>query len=426
MEETKIGFETLAAKAKDSNAGKNIKISQVLVVQPPKRDSTDVVKWRSAIKSADKGKRSPLTLLINDLLLDPVMADALDRRIRKITNHDIVFLSDGDEIDEMFDLIDSLKFEELLQELILSKAYGKSVVELAFNPAFDIYSVPRQNLDTKRKVILKDVSQDDGISYENDDFILNIGKDDDLGFLTRVAPYVIFKRNGGADYAQFCELFGIPILAGLYDPEDENARTEMEDSMTKRGAGGSIVMSKNSDIKPISSGEGKSAVHDTFLSWLDEQILIGIIGQTMTTKNGSSLSQSQVHQKTEEEIAESDRRFVQRYLNTYFVPILEKRGYPVKAGFFKFLDKDDTPLKDKLDIALKVDEKTAEGVDDEYFYTTFGLPKGNKTNTKESNPSKEEVPTDQPPKGEKKPKKVDAKGLSLYDKVLNFFGDAPR
>ena len=179
MEETKIGFETLAAKAKDSNAGKNIKISQVLVVQPPKRDSTDVVKWRSAIKSADKGKRSPLTLLINDLLLDPVMADALDRRIRKITNHDIVFLSDGDEIDEMFDLIDSLKFEELLQELILSKAYGKSVVELAFNPAFDIYSVPRQNLDTKRKVILKDVSQDDGISYENDDFILNIGKDDD-------------------------------------------------------------------------------------------------------------------------------------------------------------------------------------------------------------------------------------------------------
>ncbi len=426
MEETKqIGFETLAAKAQ-ANKGQEIKISQVLVVQPPKRDLTDVVKLRNAIKSADKGKRNALVLLLLDLLLDPVLNDAVERRIRKITNNDIVFLSDGDEIDEMYDFIDSPTFEKLLRELVLTKAFGKTVVELGFSPSFDIYSIPRQNLDTARKVILKDISQEEGIPYNEDEFLLNVGEDNDLGFLTRVAPYVIFKRNGGADYAQFCELWGIPILAGTYDPEEENAKKEMEDTISQRGAGGSVAMSKNSDLKTIENNTN-GAVHGEFLKWLDEQILIGVVGQTMTTKQGSSRSQGEVHMKTEEEIAEADRRFIQRILNTYLVPILEKRGFPVKEGYFKFVEQDETSLKDKLDIALKVDEQTQEGVDDEYFYTTFGLPKG--TKTKNQNPDdpkeEEETETEEAPTKKKEPKKVEAKSLSMFDKLKDFFDHAP-
>lgn len=428
MEETKqIGFETLAAKVQSNKTG-DIKISNVLVVQPPKRDLLDVVKVRSAIKTADKGKRKNLIDILIDLLLDPVLNDAVERRIRKITNNDIVFLSDGDEIDEMFDLIDSPAFEKLFRELVLTKAFGKSVIELGFNPTFDIYSIPRQNLDTARKVILKDVSQEEGISYLDDEFLLNVGEDSDLGFLTRVAPYVIFKRNGGADYAQFCELWGIPILAGLYDPEDENARVEMEQSMEKRGAGGSVVMSNKSDLKTIAS-QASGAVHGDFLQWLDEQILIGVIGQTMTTKQGSSRSQGEVHLKTEDEIAEADRRFIQRILNTYLVPILEKRGYPVKAGFFQFIEKDNSTMKDKFDIARQVNELTADGVDDEYFYSTFGLPKGNKTQDENPQPDnsgkKEEAPEPDPKETDKKAKKVAAKSLSMFDKLKDFFDHAP-
>lgn len=428
MEETKqIGFETLAAKVQSNKTG-DIKISNVLVVQPPKRDLLDVVKVRSAIKTADKGKRKNLVDILIDLLLDPVLNDAVERRIRKITNNDIVFLSDGDEIDEMFDLIDSPAFEKLLRELVLTKAFGKSVIELGFNPTFDIYSIPRQNLDTTRKVILKDVSQEEGIPYTDDEFLLNVGEDNDLGFLTRVAPYVIFKRNGGADYAQFCELWGIPILAGLYDPEDDNARVEMEQSMEKRGAGGSVVMSNKSDLKTIAS-QASGAVHGDFLKWLDEQILIGVIGQTMTTKQGSSRSQGEVHLKTEDEIAEADRRFIQRILNTYLVPILEKRGYPVKAGFFQFVEKDNTTMKDKFDIARQVNELTADGVDDEYFYSTFGLPKGNKTQDENLQPDnsgkKEEAPEPDPEETDKKAKKVAAKNLSMFDKLKDFFDHAP-
>jgi len=421
--------KTLAAEAKEKRGDNGIKINKVLVVQPPKRETVGVDNWRNFIKQADKGKRYGLVTLLLDLLLDPVLADALDRRTRKITNNDIVFLSNGDEINEMYDLIDSPEFENLLKELVLTKGFGKSAIELAFSPKFEIYSIPRQNLNTKTKMILKDISQEEGISYENDEFILNIGDDNDLGFLTRVAPYVIFKRNGGSDYAQFCELWGSDAIAYLYDPDDENGRKEMESTAANRGSGASFVMSKNGDIKTISSGSS-GAVHDTFLKWLDEQILIGVIGQTMTTKNGSSLSQSKVHQQTEEEIAEADRRFVQRILNTYLVPILAKRGYPVKDGFFKFVEKDNTPLKEKLDIALKVNKVTQEGVDDEYLYNTFGLPKGNKTKRAAEKPKPENDPGTPPEEGEKgkdnKRTKVKAKNLSAFGRLRNFFAHAPR
>ena len=255
---------------------------------------------------------------------------------------------------------------------------------------------------------------------------------------------MIFKRNGGSDYAEFCELWGQPILAGFYDPDDETGREEMEKSFQARGAGGSLVMSKNGDIKPI-SGDAKNAVHDAFLDWCDEQILIGVLGQIMTSKDGASLSQSQVHMETEEEISEADKRFVQRVLNTQLLPLLEKRGYPVKEGFFKFVEKDNTTAKDKLAIAEQVDSLTADGVDDEYFYETFGLPKGNKAAERakakeqfeqdpdqEEDEEEEEEDPDNPepdPKKDKKPKPakkaVKAKELSLFEKLKDFFGHAP-
>lgn len=437
----KIGFKThtLAAQKKD---GSGIKLSQVVVVQPPKRDATDISAWRSAMKAADRGKRKALVELYNNLLIDTVLSDAVDKRIRNVTNAEWVFLSDGKEIPEMADFIDTPEFEELLEEIMLSKFYGKSIIELKFDDQFDIYSVPRQNLNTKDKGIYTDVS-DDGtlIPYENDPFILNIGKDDDLGLFLKTAPHAIFKRNGGADYAQFCELFGIPVLAGYYDADDETGRQEMVTSFEKRGAGGSMVMSNKSRVEPIEGGSGKDSVHRGFLDYCDEQILIGVVSQTMTTKDGSSLAQGKVHEDTEDDLVKADRRKTRRLLNKLLLPILEKRGYPVKNGFFKVVEKDKTTLKEKMEIAEQVDSLTADGVDDEYFYETFGLPKGNKAAERakakeqfEQDPDQEEEEEDpdnpEPdPKKDKKPKPakkaVKAKELSLFEKLKDFFGHAP-
>lgn len=434
--------QTLAAQAKEKRGeSKEIKLSQVLVVQPPKRDAANIETWKSAVRAADRGKRNSLVSLYNNLLVDLVLSDAMDKRIRKVTNADWVFLSNGEEVIEMADFIDTPEFEELLREIMLTIFYGKSVIELGFSPeGFSIYSVPRGNLDTVKKIIKRDLTDEVGIPYEDDEYLLNLGKDNDLGLFWKTSPHAIFKRNGGSDYAQFCELFGIDILAGYYDPEDETGREEMETAFATRGAGGSIVTSNKSKVETIgrSSGEGgKNGLHRSFLDWCDEQMLIGVISQTMTTKDGSSLAQGKVHEATEEDVNKADRRWVRRILNRYLVPLLEKRGYPVKQGFFKTVEEDRLDPEQRMQIAKEVDEITEDGVDDSFFYETFGLPRGNKK--ERQNPTPESDPNNPDPAPEEKKKdtsdpkeekgkrtKVKAKNLSAFGRLRNFFAHAPR
>ncbi len=432
MEDNTIGFKTEKLAAQNTGA-KALNLSQVLVVQPPKRESLDSLKLTNAIKASDRGKRSSLFNIFDIIIKDPVIGESIRKRVRHITNGGLTFQKDTKEVPEMVDFIKTPQFRELIGEILMTKFYGKTIIELKFEERFSIYLVPRGNLDTAKKVILRNTNDQEGIPYENDDFILNLGKDNDLGLLMESAPFAIFKRNGGADYAEFCELWGIDMLAALYDPEDDNGREEMEKTVKERGAGGSIVASKNSDIRPIGSSKS-GAVHNGFLEWLDNQILIGLIGQLMTTKDGSSHSQSKTHAEVEDDINQDDQQYVVEILNYYLSPVLEKRGYPVKGGWFLYPQKDNVTLVDKLDIAERVDQITEEGVSDDYFYETFGLPKGNKTAKQGKNDPEnpENAGTgdgDQPEEDKKKdkaPKKAAPKKLSLYDKVKDFFDQAPR
>lgn len=426
-------------KKKTNNQKQTLKIRQVLVVKPERHSPLDIQNWISAISQAYRGKRQRLVELYNNLLMDGVLYEAMDKRVRAITNANLTFQRDGKEVEEMWDFMDTPEFENLLREILLSKFYGKSVVELDFSDGFKIHSIDRRHLDTLNRKILKDTSSDEGFPYENDDFILNVGNDKDLGIFARTAPYAIFKRNGGADYAQFCELFGIPQLVGKYDPDDENGQKEMEEAFIKRGSGGSMTMSKNSEVDTINTSQSNGAVHKEFLDHWDKQILITIQGQTMTTTDGTSLAQAKVHGDTEDDLQKADKIFVRRFLNQDLKPRLEKRGYPVAGGFFNFIEeKKEMTASDKMAIAERVHNLTTDGVDDDYFYEEFGLPRGKKAQTENKEPeteedeeseeteeTKEENENQQPKKTPKK-QKIKAKELSLFNKIKDFFGDAPR
>ncbi|MGP2571109.1 phage portal protein family protein [Ornithobacterium rhinotracheale] len=432
---SKIGF-----KQKNSQK-KTLNISQVLVVKPERHSSLDIENWITAISQAYRGRRQKLVELYNNLLMDGVLYEAMDKRVRAITNANLTFQKDGKEVEEMWDFMDTPEFEKLLREILLSKFYGKSIVELDFSDGFKVQSIDRRHIDTLHKFILKDTSSDEGIPYEDNDFILNIGDDKDLGIFARTAPYAIFKRNGGADYAQFCELFGIPQLIGKYDPDDENGQKEMEESFRKRGAAADMVLSNKSSVETLQTNQSNGAVHREFLEHWDKQILISAQGQTMTTTDGTSLAQAKVHSNTENDLNKADKIFVRRFLNQELKPRLEKRGYPVAGGFFNFIDeKEDLKAIDKLSVAERVNQLTADGVDDDYFYEEFGLPRGAKSKEREQEKERaetqeeEEIQTDEPPKEKPKNKqkntpkvkKVQAKDLSLFDKLKDFFAHAPR
>ncbi|MEJ5316773.1 phage portal protein family protein [Tenuifilum osseticum] len=354
-----------------------------IVIKPNSRGVLDVGQWRMALKQADRGKRAKLYDLYDDIMLDPVLGNAIEKRIMAITNADLVFKGKNEQsVPELDDLIDSPAFEYLLKEVMLSIFYGKSVIELDFSNGFNAYSIPRQHINTVNGVITPNPGDTTGIPYTNDDFLLDVGRNDNLGLLLRAAPLAIYKRGGFGDWSQFVELFGMPRRIGKYSSHDEESRKLLEEALEAAGSASWMVIPKETEVETheASASHSSSSIYNEFRQACNEELLITILGQTMTTQNGSSRSQSETHKEVEESINKADRRFVQRVLNTQLLPRLAKRGYPVDGGYFYFAEAGESlSLKDQLDMDVRLVNELGIALDDDYFYETYGRPKPKST-----------------------------------------------
>lgn len=419
---------------------KNIKgagtqvVMQSLVVRPAKIESADINAWKSAVNNAKKGNRAKLYDLYENILADGVLSDAVDKRVGAITNAEIAFLRDGKNVEAIDDLIDTPEFEELIKEIVLHKAWGKSVIEVSFDPEFDIFSFPRKNIkllnldkslsERKRLIVAKD-SEQTGYDYSQDEYIIECGKDDDLGFLFKAAPYVIYKRGGFGDWAEFAEVFGMPFVTVKYPGFDTATRDAVFAAMEEAGGRPRIAVPKEAEIEmKEANSSGSNTLFKDLKNACNEEILISVLGNTMTTISGSSRSQGEVHENTQQGITDADRRYVQRVLNRRLVPLLLKRGYDVAGGFFSFVHKGQKPsTTELLDVAIKLKNEAKVPVSDDYFYEITGVPKAEASDPKPDKGKKAEKEPETDPEPDDKLRdpqpKPQRKGLS------GFFAKAP-
>lgn len=419
-------------------------VNQV-IIKAPQRKTSDVGLWRTAMRSADSGRFKQLFDLYDDLYIDGILADAVDKRIGAVTNSEITFQNaKGEEVPEIVDIIDSLDFEELITQVMHARFWGRAGVEFDFTQGFRVYELPKKHIDIKRKLILINDSDETGISYENDDNILVVGKQRDFGLFLRTAPFAIWKRGGFGDYAQWLEIFGMPQRVGKYSSYDPESRKLLEDALGNAGAAPWVVIPKETDVETVNNtGNGSSGTSfDDFRRACNEEILITLLGQTLTTVQGDRGARSlgEVHKDVEESKNRSDLRFVQRVLNQYVVPLLEKRGYPVKGGWFVFpkaareLSVDEiVSLSDILEIpALFLHEKYAIPMPSPGDkIARRGLPEAPPVepvdNSKKNNQGKD---TQDPPEPESKPgggakKRIKKNDRSFLLRLWDFFAYAP-
>lgn len=411
-----------AAKKGQKNSGLVI---QQITIKQPQRNSVDINSWRQALITAESmsGKRVKLYDLYEDLMLDNILGGSIDKRIMAITNSNIVFSKDGQAVPEMDAIVDSDDFELLLTEIMNAKFWGMTLLEFDFSNGFACVNIPRKHINPRIKEILINQSDDRGIPYLDNPFFLEVGNEENLGLILKAAPYVIYKRGSYGDWAQFAELFGMPFRKATYNSYDDYTRKQLEEAMEKHGASPWIVIPKDGDIEYIKNEtNGSGAIYDKLKSACNEEILVGILGQTMTTMNGSSKSQSETHKEVEESINKADRRFVQRLLNRRIIPLLEARGFPVTGGLFSFPEaNENVSLKDRIEIDIKLDGVI--DIDPEYFYKKYGIPQPNGTAGKKKQPPK--VPPDKIPDPPKPPKAALESEHGVLQKLFSFFLKTP-
>ena len=84
----KIGY----LKDKETGENRPVNLSQVIVVKPPVRQSHGIETYVNAFRAADRGNMQRLYDLFQDLIdRDPIVAEAIAKRQRGVTNARIMF-----------------------------------------------------------------------------------------------------------------------------------------------------------------------------------------------------------------------------------------------------------------------------------------------------------------------------------------------
>ena len=427
---------------------KQANIISQLVIKQPNRSTSDVSTWRNALRSADGGRIKPLYDLYDDLLIDTTLSRSWGKRVEAITNAELTFqYEDGSTDTEIDELMQTLAWETLLTGIANTKSWGRSGVEIDFSNGFNVDALPFKHINLDNHTILINDSDERGVDYLNDSQLLILGTKRDFGLFLKTAPYAIWKRGGFGDYAQWLEIFAMPQRVGKYSSYDPQSRILLEQALQNAGSAPWCVIPKETDIETVNNtGNGSSGVSfNDFRVACNEEMLISLLGQTLTTVAGTKGARSlgDVHKGVEEGINKSDLRFVERVLNSYVKPLLEQRGFKVKGGKFIFPSAAEAVSVDELIQLTEIINIPSSWVHDKY-----SIPKANEgeeiagknkqpeeENNKKEDEKKLDPKTKKDKEAEKESKKTDKEEtelsddrnflLKLWDRSFSFFVDAP-
>ena len=358
-------------------------------VQQINRTHLDIKKWRNAIRSAesiDNPFRKNLLEIYEDIMLDAHLTSCIEKRKSEICNLDIVFKRDGEPVDEINNLINGPWFESFIRNILDAKFYGFTPLEFINfeldNVEYEL--IDRRNVRPEFNLIVKYPSDISGWNYTSDywePWILVAGEKRDLGLLAKAAPYVIYKRNGFADFAQYCEQYGQPVRIAKYNPYDPDTRNLLQKTLEEAGSGLVLTIPEGTslELQYPSNTAGSKDLYDSFVKLCDAQISKLFLHETLTTEQGDNGARSlgEVHADVADAVHSADRRFILSVLNYGLTWRLIERGYDAQGGEFSF----EEHMELDLDKQIRIDEalnRLGVPLDDEYYYDTYGRPRPEK------------------------------------------------
>lgn len=225
---------------------------------------------------------------------------------------------------EVRSLIDTTTFRNVLMDMADAIAKGYSVCEIVWNtravpwkPAKIEWRDQRHfqfDKETGRELRLREDGEPDGRLLPAAKFITHIPKlKSGLPLrqgLARTAAWIFMLKSFSIkDWMAFLEVYGMPFRVGKYGPgaTEADKRALLRAVANVAADGGAIIPESMllEFIETKANASGDNAFKG-MAGYLDEQFAKLIIGQTMTSADGSSRSQAEVHDDIRIEIKRAD------------------------------------------------------------------------------------------------------------------------
>ena len=361
----------------------NQKQPAIIRLTQPKRFNIDTSDFMAAIHAAenvDYAQRTKLYDLYTDILLDAHLSSVIDKRKNAVLSSSVEFQRNGKPDDAINEQILSPWFYRCVSDILDARFWGFSLLQFYKNNEWIDYDlVPRKHVEPIRKLILSRQTDIQGISWDEFSDLLFVGRNADLGLLAKAAPWVIYKRNTTADWAQFSEVFGMPIQEYIYDTDDEDARIRALNDANSIGSLATFIHGKDTELQLREAGNktGSADVYERLVERCNSEISKLILGNTLTTESSDNGTQAlgTVHKKVEESVAKADREYVLKVLNYDMTDIFARMGINTSGGKFCFPEKKDVDPNTEMSVLAQLHTTFSLPIDDDYLYEKFGIEK---------------------------------------------------
>ncbi len=335
--------------------------------------------WQQArqLRYGENHRTYLLQEVYQDIMLDGHLTAVTEQRTLRSTNKNYIFAIGGKKDDNLTDFIKDKKwFETVIEEAHKSTFFGYSLIwikEFTKGKIQDTESIHRGLVIPELNVLLRDQNADKGINYTDMPNILLYAQFyDTIGLLEKAAPYTILKRHSWGSWDEFEELFGIPIRIAKIASQSETVKNEVAGWLEEMGSApyGVFPIGTEVDIKENSKGDAFNVFYQKIKA-LDAELSKLVLHQTMTTENGSSKSQGEVHERTLEEVIYADEKKMLAFLNNKLVPAMRNLGYNIPDKAKIIIEKTTDPHKQiKIDAELM---RNGIGLTEDYIQETYGV-----------------------------------------------------
>ena len=343
----------------------------------------DVGKWRDALNRAEAVFYPDRTNLYNiyaDTLLDTHLTSVLTtRKINVLGKPFQVVDAAGKEDPKLTKLLRRPWFRQACEYALDSKFWGHSLMEFGTPVDGEFHKVSlidRQYVFPEAGLVRTMPGMVSGTDYRHDPqfapWVLEVGSRRDLGLLLKASPWVIWKLLTVGAWANFVEMFGAPYRA-LVGDFDEKLMGDYNQMMAEMGEAAYGIFPGGTDFKFVTAPNSTGQVYDTYIERANSELSKLILGQTMTTDNGSSRSQSEVHERVANAYERDDAKWLAEWINEELLPFLLIHGYPLAGYEFRFDESESLGKEAQFKIVQGIMQNSGYQVSRQYLEDTFGV-----------------------------------------------------
>lgn len=311
--------------------------------------SVDIADWENAYNMARNPlapDRSRLLDLYDSILLDSHLASVIESRVLRVVGGKFKLVDkEGKAKPELLPMFEKQWFLDFLKYTAESIFRGHTLIELGqlreVGELRDVTRIDQRNVMPWLGVVRKNPGSTDGYKYTEpplNSYLIEVGRKDDLGVLSQVAPIVIIKKYAVGSWSDYVERFGIPAMWVTTTTTDKKRMDQLQDMLTQIRSRLWAILGSDEKFETMPTpGVDAHKVFDELIKRMNSETSKRILGQDGTSDSKDTkgtYGSLQILAGVAEDRHKADKQLVSHVVNTELLPRLVNLGY--KLGDVRF------------------------------------------------------------------------------------------